>query len=280
MAAAVPPVTQFFKYLAPGCTKRLRLPPAFCRSLSGKKPKTALIKSCLGYWGVKVGRSGDGNLAFEEGWEEFAKCNGLKEADNVVFEHKGDMVFNVVAYDSGGCEKEYPPDSGVAANRMATSSKARSKKHHRGSKGKGLLKTTKWLTSRKQFKIKMAKSHGALGGVVKCAEVSFSFRILSQSGERLWQTTPARFARENGLDSILKLILNDPCGRLWPVSLGHWGSRVKAADHRLAIKARGWCKFYASNGLKEGDVCLFKLRRMSRSISTAFMDVEITRRRS
>ncbi|TQD77913.1 hypothetical protein C1H46_036515 [Malus baccata] len=157
------------------------------------------------------------------------------------------MVFNVVAYDSGGCEKEYPPDSGVAANRMATSSKARSKKHHRGSKGKGLLKTTKWLTSRKQFKIKMAKSHGcvskgyvhafnrALGGVVKCAGVSFSFRILSQSGERLWQTIPARFARENGLHSISKLILKDPRGRLWPVSLGHWGSRVKAADHRLAI---------------------------------------------
>lgn len=89
----------------------------------------------MGYWDVKVGRSGDGKLAFEEGWEEFAKRNGLKEEDIVVSEHKGDMVFNAVAYDSGGCEKKYPPDSGVAANRMATSSKARSNKHHRGSKG-------------------------------------------------------------------------------------------------------------------------------------------------
>ncbi|KAB2628038.1 B3 domain-containing protein REM8-like [Pyrus ussuriensis x Pyrus communis] len=230
MAAAVSPLTQFFKYLATGCTKRLRLPPAFCRNLSEKKPKTALIKSCLGYWDVKVGRSGDGKLAFEEGWEEFVKRNGLNEEDIVVFEHKGDMVFNAVAYDSGGCEKKYPPDS-----------------------GKGLLKTTKWLTSAKLFKIKMAKTHG---------------------------TIPARFARENGLHSISKLILNDPRGRLWPVSLGRWGSRVKAVDHRLAINTKGWYKFYASNSLKEGEVCLFKLKRMSRSISTAFMDVEITPRRS
>ncbi|XP_048444327.1 B3 domain-containing protein REM8-like [Pyrus x bretschneideri] len=260
MAAAVSPLTQFFKCLATGCTKRLRLPPAFCRNLSEKKPKTALIKSCLGYWDVKVGRSGDGKLAFEEGWEEFAKRNGLKEEDIVVSEHKGDMVFNAVAYDSGGCEKKYPPDSGVAANRMATSSKARSNKHHRGSKGKGLLKTTKWLTSAKLFKIKMAKTHGCVS--------------------KAYVTIPARFARENGLHSISKLILNDPRGRLWPVSLGRWGSRVKAVDHRLAINTKGWYKFYASNSLKEGEVCLFKLKRMSRSISTAFMDVEITPRRS
>nr|XP_028962513.1 B3 domain-containing protein At3g18960-like [Malus domestica] len=197
MAAAVPPVTQFFKYLAPGCTKRLRLPPAFCRSLSGKKPKTALIKSCLGYWGVKVGRSGDGNLAFEEGWEEFAKCNGLKEADNAVFEHKGDMAFNMVAYDSGGCEKEYPPDSGVAANRMATSSKARNNKHHRGSKGKGLLKTTKWLTSRKQFKIKMAKSHGCVSkGYVsprRSCKVCRSFIFFSDSFS-IWRALMADYS--------------------------------------------------------------------------------------
>lgn len=95
-----------------------------------------------------------------------------------------------------GMSKEYPPASGVAAKRTATSPKSQSNKHHQCSIGwmicfhfpqdlhrftilylnnvalhltvvlwtcfsrKALLKTTKRLTSRKQLKIKMAKTHG------------------------------------------------------------------------------------------------------------------------
>ncbi|VVA30850.1 PREDICTED: B3 [Prunus dulcis] len=84
----------------------LSLPVAFCSSLSEKKLDKAVIKSCLGSWCVRLGRSVDGVLSFEEGWEVFVNHHGLNIGEMVVFEHKGKMVFNVVAYESLGSEKE------------------------------------------------------------------------------------------------------------------------------------------------------------------------------
>ena len=56
---------------------------------------------------MRLGRSVDGVLSFEEGWEVFVNHHGLNIGEMVVFEHKGKMVFNVVAYESLGSEKEY-----------------------------------------------------------------------------------------------------------------------------------------------------------------------------
>ncbi|ONI35159.1 hypothetical protein PRUPE_1G519100 [Prunus persica] len=76
------------------------LPVAFSSSLSEKKLDKAVIKSCLGSWCVRLGRSVDGVLSFEEGWEVFVNHHGLNIGEMVVFEHKGKMVFTVVAYES------------------------------------------------------------------------------------------------------------------------------------------------------------------------------------
>ncbi|KAL6277650.1 hypothetical protein ACE6H2_021251 [Prunus campanulata] len=92
------------KVLSVGVFKRLvsqmvfyeqSLPVAFYSSLSEKKLDKAVIKSCLGSWCVRLG------------WEVFVNHHGLNLGEMVVFEHKRKMVFNVVAYESLGNEKEY-----------------------------------------------------------------------------------------------------------------------------------------------------------------------------
>ncbi|KAK9130133.1 hypothetical protein Sjap_010620 [Stephania japonica] len=49
-------------------------------------------------WHVKV-RSDDEEMWLEKGWEKFLKDNEVRLGDFVVFEHKGDMVFDVLLFD-------------------------------------------------------------------------------------------------------------------------------------------------------------------------------------
>lgn len=128
--------SKFFKFLAPGFNTGLSLPVAFCSSLSENKLDKAVIKSCLGSWHVRVGRTVDGVLSFEEGWEEFVNHHGLKLGEILIFKHNGKRAFNVVAYEALGSEKVYD------------------------SKGKSPSEATASSTSRTSFACTMKKSHG------------------------------------------------------------------------------------------------------------------------
>ncbi|RXH73126.1 hypothetical protein DVH24_012810 [Malus domestica] len=189
--------------------------------------------------------------------------------------------------------KEYPPASGVVANRTATSSKAQSYKHRQCS------------IDLYRFTI-LYLNNVALHLTVVALDLLFRKRafennkmvnveeaVQEKNGKDPWN--PRQSCKLSALKFLFLFgfFLNlanysctvckrkrPPCGRLWPVSLSHWGTRRKAIDNRIAIKTKGWYNFCESNNLKDGDVCLFKLKRMSSSISTAFMDVKITRHRS
>ncbi|KAI5355599.1 hypothetical protein L3X38_008494 [Prunus dulcis] len=87
----------------------------------------------------------DGVLSLEEGWEVFVNHHGLNIGEMVVFEHKGKMVFNVVAYESLGSEKEY---------------ELQSDKHEHDYKGKRTFKGTASSSSRTLFGTTMSKTHG------------------------------------------------------------------------------------------------------------------------
>ena len=87
------------------------IPIDFTRSLSEKKLDKALIKSCQGSWDFKVRRICDGVFCFKQGWKEVVKNDSLEVGEFLVFEHKGNMVFNVKLYEPLGCEKKFPPPS-------------------------------------------------------------------------------------------------------------------------------------------------------------------------
>ncbi|ONI32823.1 hypothetical protein PRUPE_1G388300 [Prunus persica] len=81
----------------------------------------AVIKSCLGSWHVRVGRTVDGVLSFEEGWEEFVNHHGLKLGEILIFKHNGKRAFNVVAYEALGREKRKKPSEATASSTSRTS---------------------------------------------------------------------------------------------------------------------------------------------------------------
>lgn len=64
----------------------------------------AVLTSYMGSWDVEVGKSGR-LLHFTKGWEEFARNHDLNVGDFVVFQQKLKMRFDVLVFDSSGCEK-------------------------------------------------------------------------------------------------------------------------------------------------------------------------------
>ncbi|TQD76952.1 hypothetical protein C1H46_037518 [Malus baccata] len=111
MARSPPFPRKFFKPLTPGFQNGMAIPIAFTRSLGEKKLDKALIKSCQGSWDVQVRRTCDGVFCFKQGWKEVVKNHSLEVGEFLVFEHKGNMVFNVKVYEPLGCEKKFPPPS-------------------------------------------------------------------------------------------------------------------------------------------------------------------------
>ncbi|KAL3824741.1 hypothetical protein ACJIZ3_020770 [Penstemon smallii] len=89
-------------------------------------------------------------------------------------------------------------------------------------------------------------------------------------------TIPIEFAKSNSLSKKECVILRVPSsGKTWPVKL----SFQKTGQSRCRMKGRGWCEFYESNKLKNGDVCHFMLNHgeSKRSTTTVVMDVQIFR---
>lgn len=77
--------------------------------------------------------------------------------------------------------------------------------------------------------------------------------------------------RRNDLKQTTSVSLRDPKGKEWLVNL----SNVRENGFRLRMRGKGWHNFYTSNLIKEGDTCVFKLRRRLLTPTTLFFDVQI-----
>lgn len=115
----------FFKVLMPGYDQNLMIPVASSPELkelklSKRDKETALLRTRRSkdtLWKVDVcRREEDSKWCFSgDNWREFVKFHDLNVHEFLVFEHKGDLLFNVFVYDSATdgdgiiCEKEFPP---------------------------------------------------------------------------------------------------------------------------------------------------------------------------
>ncbi|KAI3924213.1 hypothetical protein MKW98_032414 [Papaver atlanticum] len=114
----------FFKVLMPGYDQNLMIPVASSAELkelklSKKDKETALLRTRRSkdtLWKVDVcKREEDGKWCFSgDNWRDFVKFHDLNVHEFLVFEHKGDLLFNVFIYESPTdgvgmiCEKEFP----------------------------------------------------------------------------------------------------------------------------------------------------------------------------
>lgn len=59
-------------------------------------------------WQVGLKKSKDGEIWFDNGWMEFAKCYGLKFGNLLMFKYEGCSSFRVFIFDPSACEIVYP----------------------------------------------------------------------------------------------------------------------------------------------------------------------------
>lgn len=80
-----------------------KIPDSFLKYLDGKIPQNqAVLRRGDEEWRVKIS-----DQCLREGWRAFAVENNLQVGDFAVFEHEGNMVFEVLVFDPSHCEREY-----------------------------------------------------------------------------------------------------------------------------------------------------------------------------
>ncbi|XP_049933081.1 putative B3 domain-containing protein Os03g0621600 isoform X2 [Nymphaea colorata] len=96
---------RFFKIMIGDFTSNLCIPPAFASRIRVDKCATATLNNRTSIpWPVKV--HWENNLLFlGDGWREFAEHHSLQYGDFLVFNHNGDLDFDVQIFDRSGCER-------------------------------------------------------------------------------------------------------------------------------------------------------------------------------
>ena len=95
------------------------IPPRFSGKLNGEKIEKAVLKSYRGSWDVEVVKCGQ-LFYLKKGWTEFVRNHDLNEGDFAVFEHKSNMRFDVLVFDSSACEKRLSDKSGNKRERTTS----------------------------------------------------------------------------------------------------------------------------------------------------------------
>ncbi|PHT39982.1 hypothetical protein CQW23_18836 [Capsicum baccatum] len=99
-----PKKPQLFKQILPGFKNGLKIPIGFLKYLKRHDQyEHAIIRRVGKKWLVKVNgpQSEDGN------WNEFVEEHDLQLGDMLIFQHEGDMKFDVSSFDLSHCNKEY-----------------------------------------------------------------------------------------------------------------------------------------------------------------------------
>lgn len=80
------------------------IPVSFFKYLKGQKCERAILRGRTGkIWPVKIN-----SRSFEDGWKDFVEDHDLHVGDFLVFRHEGEMVFDVMVFESSACLREYP----------------------------------------------------------------------------------------------------------------------------------------------------------------------------
>ncbi|PIN12618.1 hypothetical protein CDL12_14771 [Handroanthus impetiginosus] len=234
---------RFFKVMIPGFHEKLNLPPDFCKKVKQEKSEWATVKSRKGTWKIKVCRNYEGLMCFKDGWANFVNRHGLSIGDTVFFEHIGHLHFNALVFDPTACEKEFVVEfkkgnGGVNGNYNPRNTKGEPAKEC----------STSCKNPNPHFILTMKPHHAHRPSAV---------------------TIPAEFGRAH-LRNKSSITLRDPHAKKWQVKL-----RIQTKPKARWRMSKGWLDFYASNNLKDGDVCVFNLNCGSKKSTTVLMDVQI-----
>ncbi|XP_038712731.1 B3 domain-containing protein REM14-like [Tripterygium wilfordii] len=229
----LPSKPHFFKPLIPGFHQEFLIPVAFLKYLNGKDHVKAVLRSPEGkVWTVKIN-----GRRIESGWAEFAREHGLQVGDFLVFGHAGDMVFDVMVFDSSGSEREYPHFN--------------VKEEKESWEEEPEKKVTRELTRKKKA---MHSSERKATLAIKNPYFETTVKPYHFKDNRMY--LPMSFARSNGLNNRVdncKITLMNQKGRSWSAYLKR---KFSCGSAYIGI---GWAEFRIQNKLKKGDSFIVEL---------------------
>ncbi|KAL4303819.1 hypothetical protein GQ457_10G003150 [Hibiscus cannabinus] len=166
-AKFTPTTPHFFQPLLPGFQHHLTIPLLFFKHYlkSEIKSQRAVLRSHGRTWSVRIR-----DRRFEDGWGDFAKDHDLHVGDFLVFGYGGNLVFDVVVFDTSACQREYPPSATKPKHQNKSSTKESTERLHGSTSvghGSSHFVSTLNPDSLKSCKLniprKFARSHGLVG---------------------------------------------------------------------------------------------------------------------
>ncbi|KAF7052627.1 hypothetical protein CFC21_060701 [Triticum aestivum] len=99
----------FFKLMVGDFTESMSLPGRFAKNFNGHISEVINLKPPTGKsWSIKVAGDTD-EVVLRSGWKEFVDGHGIGEGDRLLFKYSGASSFDVLMFDSTGCQKPPPP---------------------------------------------------------------------------------------------------------------------------------------------------------------------------
>ncbi|XP_027075128.1 B3 domain-containing protein REM14 isoform X2 [Coffea arabica] len=224
-----PEKPHFFKPILPGFIDGVKIPASFLNYLGGKISENQAV---LRRGGVKEWRVEISDQWLREGWRAFAVENNLQVGDFVVFEHEGNMVFEVLVFDPSHCERKYASidDEKKCSQKFKAAEIPRSKK----------------------VKLELSDDQEEPDSTDQICRPYFIFTVkpINLLYHRL--NIPRDFAMENGLfGRECNIKLRDQSQRSWSL-------KIKSSSDCASIQC-GWKSFAKAQGLKEGDEFVLEL---------------------
>jgi hypothetical protein len=82
-----------------------RIPSRFANNFNGHISEVVALKSPSGkIWNIGVSTENE-EVLFRCGWKEFVGAHSIEEGDHLLFKYTGVSAFDVLIFDSSGCEK-------------------------------------------------------------------------------------------------------------------------------------------------------------------------------
>ncbi|KAJ4804416.1 B3 domain-containing protein [Rhynchospora pubera] len=101
----VPNIGKFFVKMEASFRNHLDLPRKFAASFKEQICDIVKLKGPSGRtWRIEVLKS-ENKLSLKSGWRNFVIANKIDKNDLLIFKHRGNSSFNVLIFDSSGCEK-------------------------------------------------------------------------------------------------------------------------------------------------------------------------------
>ncbi|KAL4653423.1 hypothetical protein ACB092_01G302100 [Castanea dentata] len=238
-------------------------------------------------WKVKM-KKRDGEVCFQNGWCEFARCHALTLAHLLVFRYEGNSHFYVLIFDATATEIDYPLGDQHQVRRMEDiesddnsieimdgympSRKTREKsplpcplphKRAKTNPRKECSRATKRCPKSEVIEriqpLSASEKDRALQRVRAFVSNNHFFMVVMQPSY-VYPGTSMSISPSFAMKYMRKMsgefvILRSFNGRTWSVKFSFY----EAIAQTKAMFQQGWKEFARDNNLKVGDVCIFEL---------------------